>query len=126
MRWVCLYNETETTTEIIMSASQWMIYFLYGSSAIIDTGNAVVLSSLLFKTSPQNHQRFKSGGVLRFLVLFFIGTGALTAFNSKERLRQQMEATVELKIPSELLFGHGPGGSTADGSVTLEGASDAA
>lgn len=77
-----------------------MIYIGFGSTAIIDTIIAIVLSHLLFKTSPPNRQRcarvafekeetkinlnlliirFKSRGVVRFLVLFFIGTGVLTA-----------------------------------------------
>ncbi|KAF5329303.1 hypothetical protein D9619_009255 [Psilocybe cf. subviscida] len=156
---VCLYNEPDTPTETIMLVPQWMIYIGYGSSAVVDTVNAVVLSFLLFKTSPRNYQRLKSQGVVRFLVVFFIGTGVLTTiadiasmivcvkgpssghylaiefcrprllansilviFNSKARLRQRMEATSELKIPSELLFGDAPEGSTTDRPVAVEGA----
>ncbi|KAF5329304.1 hypothetical protein D9619_009256 [Psilocybe cf. subviscida] len=126
----------------------------YGSSAIIDTSNAVALSYLLFKTSPRDHERFKSRGVVSFLVIFFIGTGVLTGittissmivcakkspsglylavefsrprFNSKARLRQRMEATSELKMSSVLLFGDGPEGSNTDRSVAVEGAAHAA
>ncbi|KAF5329301.1 hypothetical protein D9619_009259 [Psilocybe cf. subviscida] len=56
-----------------------------------------------------------------------LSNSILAMFNSKERLRRQMEATAELKMPSELLFGDGPvEGSNVDGSVTIESASDAA
>lgn len=42
--------------------------------------------------------------------------------NSKDRLRQQMDATSELKIPSILFFGDGPAGSTTDSSgAVVEG-----
>ncbi|KAF5328054.1 hypothetical protein D9619_013652 [Psilocybe cf. subviscida] len=84
---------------------QRMMYIGIGSTAVIDTINSVVLCHLLFKASPQNHERLKSRGVVRFLILFFLGTGVLTAFNSKASLRQRMQATLELKISSTLIFG---------------------
>ncbi|KAF5321351.1 hypothetical protein D9619_000018 [Psilocybe cf. subviscida] len=60
-------------------AVQRMLYIGVGSTAVIDTINAAVLCHLLFKAIPQNHQRLKSRGVIRLLILFFFGTGVLTA-----------------------------------------------
>jgi len=77
---------------------QRMIYVGFGSTAIIDSIIAVVLSYLLFKTSPPNHQRFKSRGVVRFLVLFFIGTGVLTAIAAIATI------TVYVTKPSTVLY----------------------
>ncbi|KAF8175554.1 hypothetical protein BJ912DRAFT_32705 [Pholiota molesta] len=56
---------------------QTMIYVAFGSTAVIDSTIAGTLSFLLWNTSPGG--RAKSRNVIKFLVLFFIGTGLLTA-----------------------------------------------
>ncbi|KAF5313942.1 hypothetical protein D9619_013108 [Psilocybe cf. subviscida] len=133
----------EANTISDFSASfQRMVYVACASQAMIDTSIAVLLSYLIIKTSPPRNQRLRTRGVVHFFVLFFVGTGVLTAicavavmtvivtnpstvlyltiefsftrlyansilamFNSKARLRQQMEATSELKLSSRLIFG---------------------
>ncbi|KJA16247.1 hypothetical protein HYPSUDRAFT_91423 [Hypholoma sublateritium FD-334 SS-4] len=56
---------------------QTVIFIAFGSTAVIDSAIAGTLSFLLLKTDPGRHT--KSRGVIKFLVLFFIGTGLLTA-----------------------------------------------
>ncbi|KAF8964386.1 hypothetical protein BDZ97DRAFT_904463 [Flammula alnicola] len=54
-----------------------MSFIGFGSTALIDCAIAATMSFLLFKTSSGNSK--KSRSVVRFLVMFFIGTGLLTA-----------------------------------------------
>ncbi|KAF8970832.1 hypothetical protein BDZ97DRAFT_1788921 [Flammula alnicola] len=56
---------------------QNMIFIGFGSTVLIDCTIAATMSFLLFKTSSGNSK--KSRSVIRFLVMFFIGTGLLTA-----------------------------------------------
>jgi hypothetical protein len=55
-RWVSIMSQI-LPLKTIASHSQRMIYVGFGSTALIDTINAIVVSHLLFKTSPPNHQR---------------------------------------------------------------------
>ena len=65
---------------------QTVIFIAFGSTAVVDSAIAGTLSYLLLKTDPG--PQTKSRGVIKFLVLFFIGTGLLTACVSSFTLSQ--------------------------------------
>ncbi|KAF9482846.1 hypothetical protein BDN70DRAFT_874430 [Pholiota conissans] len=56
---------------------QTIVYVAFSSTAVIDSTIAGVLSYLLVKASPGGRARTRN--VITFLVLFFVGTGLLTA-----------------------------------------------
>ncbi|KAF8803282.1 hypothetical protein BYT27DRAFT_7195886 [Phlegmacium glaucopus] len=134
--------ERVTTILSFSGTFQDIIYLGLGSTAFIDCGIAGIMSVVLRKSSRTTSRR--SIDLIRFLVLYFVGTGFLTAiaavlamslyiakpstllyltvefsiirlyvnailalFNSKDRLQKRMDESIELRIPSLLLFGDG-------------------
>ncbi|KAF8158554.1 hypothetical protein B0H34DRAFT_709352, partial [Crassisporium funariophilum] len=133
------YMENSKTILNFSWPFQPIVYLGKASVASIDCTIAVIMSVILFKSGTKSK---RSGDVIRSLVLYFVGTGVLTAiaaivalalyifrpdtllylsidliiirlyansvlalFNAKTRLRDKMNATLELNIPSALLFG---------------------
>ncbi|KAF8152598.1 hypothetical protein B0H34DRAFT_122446 [Crassisporium funariophilum] len=112
---------------------QNIIYLGLGSTAFVDCGIAIIMSSTLYMSGTKTK---RSEDIIKTLILYFVGTGVLTAiaaiialilytvrpntllYLSVEfsiirlyansilaLLREKMNATVELRMPSALLFG---------------------
>ncbi|KDR71922.1 hypothetical protein GALMADRAFT_229418 [Galerina marginata CBS 339.88] len=60
-----------------------MLYVAFGSTAAIDCGIAAVISVVLYNSSSASASfKGRGGGIVHDLILFFIGTGVLTAISA--------------------------------------------
>ncbi|KDR78663.1 hypothetical protein GALMADRAFT_244138 [Galerina marginata CBS 339.88] len=61
---------------------QIVTYIAHGSAAFIDCSIAAILSFVLFKASGDTAWSSRSVSVVRYLVLYFVGMGVLTALTA--------------------------------------------